>query len=272
MRDFEKGVIKTGLLLLPLLALAAVWLAIREPTHDGRSLTAWLERVQSASSIEEATRYTDEIQAMGTRALPWLLRYIQPGQERTTRAWKLLLTARSFLADHHMLKLPTSHDPAWLRASAILTLTHFNPREVEPLLLQFRFSEGSWGEMHGEEALAILGPVSSNALVRACGSSNVIVRAKAAEMLVRVTQPGIRQPGWYVRPGTGPICPIGDFPQVKAALHGFAQDSNPAIRRASADALVFFSKWEANVQAEMDHRRSNALARFPLHSDANLQQ
>src|SRR6185503_1912692 len=88
----RRKLVVTAAILFAVIICAVVWKlsTADEPTHGGKSLSAWLDELSALEYSKRADRSTAQVQAVraiGTNAIPWLLAEFRSGGG--TWGWKL---------------------------------------------------------------------------------------------------------------------------------------------------------------------------------------
>jgi hypothetical protein len=155
-----------------------VWMGflVREPSYQGKLLTAWLEEYNRAEAMDKTRPVSEAIRAMGDRTLPFLLRYLKK-KDSSLKLKLFLLTEKQ-----RIIRFPPPRLDPYL-SPALLALKALGPtaRPVIPELL--RMFENRATAREGGLALFSIGPESITAFQAACASTNSIVRTEAASFL-----------------------------------------------------------------------------------------
>ena len=219
-----------------------VWMILRsnEPAYRGKRLSQWLDEYNGAGALEKTEPISDAIRAIGTNSLPFLLaniRHVDP----PIKAKFFALAARQ-----HFLRLPFyGTDP--YRSTSILAL-HALGSQAAPLypeLLKVALDPKThwWGMM----SLLAIGTNAIPTLAQACQSTNVQVRTEAVLLIsmMRAMPPPWFSWGWNKAPLNGrPVFGLGyavSEEDVREMIN-LLKDSDPAVRRASADAIGHYTR------------------------------
>lgn len=233
------------------------------PSYEGRSLASWLEgfgprpiggglmhdRLSRMVMVTNRAATAAAIRAMGTNALPELLRRLQtrdePGWERD---------AREFLAEHR-IRWFSSTDPQTIREQAALAVYYLGPRAatalhtLQRLLHQYAFSVAA------THALAGLGTQSipalstgltnlSNPWIADCAVWGLAQAGTNAAPAVPAILPLLKRPGAADVQIT--IWALGEIREpaniIIPAITALLTNSDPGIRQFSTNALKRLEK------------------------------
>lgn len=227
--------------LVIVLITGAAWLLVRsprEPSYQGKSLTQWLNEYNRAGSMDKTGPISDAIRAMGTNSLPFLLAYINHPDS------KLKFKLQKLLRKQHLIK-PSILGSDY-RSVSILALSALgtNAAPLFPDLLKLADDPQIhwWGAM----SLLAIGPSSIPTLEKVCESTNVQVRTDAVLMMAMLKTMGAPWFSWGWNKGAdgqlefGLGYAVGDN-AVQEMINMMRDSPNPAVRRASADALALYT-------------------------------
>lgn len=230
-----------AVLLMAVLGVMA-WVILRpdEPTYRGKRLSQWLDEYNRAGALEKTEPISEAIRAIGTNSLPYLLANIK----HVDSPMKIRFFA--LIRRQHILKLPFyGADPS--RSTSILAL-HALGSQAAPLypeVLKVAQDPGThwWGMM----SLLAVGTNTIPTLAKACQSTNAQVRTEAALMIamMRAMPPPWFSWGWDKAPLNGrPLFGLGyavSEEDVREMIN-MLRDPDPAVRRASADAIGLYTR------------------------------
>ena len=148
----------------------------REPRYQGRTLSEWLSEFNRIPPDRPATEAVEAIQAIGDKALPFLLSSIwatEPQHYWRVRIWINKTFQKSYRSRIDLCA------PSW-RALSIL-----GPRAVPAIPEIVKHAAGGPFKGRAIIALAVLGTNSTPALIGLCGHSNEGVRVSAAFVLAK---------------------------------------------------------------------------------------
>lgn len=242
----KRRVLSTGI--VGLIILGVFWWALwrREPRHEGRPLSYWLDEMNKASSLEECEPALQAIKAMGPDALPFLLSNIRggPPAKWETRLYDLTERSEAFARIVPMRVLNLS--PTCLALSELGTNAAPIIPELERLFLE--------SDLGGWPAYAILsiGSNAAPAFVKGCESTNEETRVNSGLYLAK-TIDGRKDWwswGWATSPKGRRQLSLG-FTTMNGgdarALVRHLRHANAAVRRASAEALKQYKGSDVSV-------------------------
>jgi hypothetical protein len=220
-------------------------LSSREPTYQGRSLSFWLEEINEAGSLETCEPALGAIRAMGTNALPFLLKNIKVGN----KSWfqnRMFAVAKRFPKLGRMLPASTRNQgPSCLALKALGT-------NASPIVLELgRLSADPKTTRWAALALFSIGPVAASGLEIGCASTERGIRANSANFLCKIADGEHRTWSWGWNPGANGknqfgIGTIMDEDDARA-LAKLLRHANPSVRRASAEALLKYHTLDGAV-------------------------
>ena len=199
--------------LVALLAAGALLVLSRsepEPEYEGRLITSWIADLAS-SEYEIHNKAAGTVEAVGTEAVPFLVRALQRKETALMRAWA------SAAGRFPLLRLQRV-DPSLLREKAAeqLGLVRGQSGVVVPVLIAALQDDHSNVSSEVQRALRRIGPVSLLPLVQALRHPDARIRQRSAEV-------------------------IGDFgyaaKSAVPALSGALKDPNEGVRTSAARAL-----------------------------------
>lgn len=229
---------KRNWIVLSVLVAAAVlvgWMFLpREPSYQGKSLRYWLEEYNRAGALDKTAPAAEAIRAMGTNALPDLMRYIRHKDSP-------LQVGLAALCRKHLFRIPLLEPSSFhLHSPAILALKELGPQAAPAIPELLQLFEA--GDFRGQMGLLCLGPTAAPAFERACQNTNAAVREQAALMLAKASQKDRQGWSWGWNPSLmtgqraldlGWMVAPEDLWAVKRQL----AHPNAAVRRASAEML-----------------------------------
>jgi len=219
-----------------------VWVILRpdEPAYRGKRLSQWLDEYNRAGALEKTEPISEAIRAIGTNSLPYLLANIKH-VDSPIKARFFALVGRQ-----HILKLPFyGADP--YRSTSILAL-HALGSQAAPLCPELlKVAQNPTRHWWGMMSLLAIGTNALPTLAKACQSTNVQVRTEAALMIamMRAMPPPWFSWGWAKAPLNGrPLFGLGyavSEEDVREMIN-LLKDPDPAVRRASADAIGLYTR------------------------------
>ena len=232
-------------------ALAFLVFAGSEPAAQGRALSSWLVDVDYNQPAATRERASKAIREIGTNALPYLLRDLDPPPEsRLKRLLAELLRKQTFIK----MRLRTSDEKSRQATWAFKALGAAAVPAIPQLVTLLEKNPG-----YVPGALAGIGPDAVPNLCQALDSSNGFVRANTAAylanavwdrsipksnaipavpLLVRNLQDTNHLVRWYSASTLGAITYNPDI--VVPALIKALEDSNGAVAEEAARALIPF--------------------------------
>jgi HEAT repeat protein len=173
------------LLTVAMVLLGLVWLAMdaarpKEPTHAGRTLSAWLTERNSAHPRDLSDSTQEAIQAMGTNALAHLLRTIS----RKDSAAKLRLRgwlSREAPLQRSIRRWTATHQSERLRAAAGFKALGNEGAPAVPALIRLLGDEQT--SYPAALALAGIGRPAIPGLVQSLTNQSVWVRSSAVQAI-----------------------------------------------------------------------------------------
>ena len=222
-----------------LLALAgtALWWLSRssEPSYNGKSLTQWLDDYNQAPNLELTAPASEAIRAMGTNCLPYLLAHVRHHDSAFRDKLMRMLGKQRFIS------LPFSPGYPYSSAS-VLALYALGGRAAPIFPDLLRLSENPDTCYVGGMCLLATGTNGLPTLAIVCRSTNVVVRVQAALMIALMRSMGSPWFSWgwdntppFKRRTFTIGYAVGDQPCREFIR--MLDDSDPAIRRAGADAI-----------------------------------
>ena len=232
MKKSRRNLVLTLLAVLGFVLLC-LGLRPREPVYQGKRLSDWFRELDSwpAKGSEPATKAIREI---GTNALPYLISALQA--DDSALKVKLFGFIRRQSLIRLRLRLADENCDTAYKALLILGQKATNAIPDIGRMINERNMTG-----RAMMALFAIGGDSIPVLVEACNHTNPSVRAEAAFVLCKLTT-GKRGYTTTYYP-TGSTNPVSGFVMTLgeddiAALSANLNDPRPAVRRASAEALL----------------------------------
>jgi HEAT repeat protein len=186
-----------------------------EPVAQSRPLSSWLVDVDYNQPAATRERASKAIREIGTNALPYLLRDLDPPEESKLRRWLAeLLRKQTFVK----MRLRTSDQKNRQAVWAFQTLGPSAKPAIQQLVPLLETNPG-----YVPGALAGIGPDAVPHLCRALDSSNASVRGNTAAYLANAV--------WDLS-----IPKSNTIPAVPSLLRNL-QDTNHLVRWNSASAL-----------------------------------
>ena len=217
----------------------------REPMYQGRSLSFWLDQINEAGALENCDPALAAIRAMGTNALPFLLKNIEEGnnswfEERMFGVAKRFPTLGALLPASTRNQSPTCLALKALGTNAAPIVPELGRLSADPKMAR-------WAAL----ALFSIGPAAAPGLEIGCGSSEQGVRANSANFLCKLGGGEHRTWAWGWNQGAnGPsqfgIGTIMDEEDARA-LAKLLHHTNSSVRRASAEALLLYHTLDGAV-------------------------
>ena len=223
--------------LLAVILLAMLWfLTNREPRHLGRSLSSWLEEINSAKSLSNAEPALLAIRTMDTNALPFLCENVHFRNPSRLNA-KIIALAQGF--DFLAQRIPprsSLYSPTCLAFRALGTNAVPIVAQLEQLLLQPEHNASA------KLALYAIGISAAPAFERGSESTNLSVRTESALYLAKVHLDTNRfwASGWNTNTHGRLQFTLSTGTTYKdlETLARQLKHAKPAVRRASAEALM----------------------------------
>ena len=230
---------RSAKILLGLLCAGGLLLLIfanAEPKYQGKKLSRWLDDINSAGSLSNAEPALQAVREMGTNSLPFLLEII--GERETGLKKRIVdLMERAHLHGFGFVLRRSLKSPACLALKTLGT----NAAPIVPHLGELALDQERTG--WAVSALFSIGQAAVPGFERACESPLVSTRAGAAIYLCKVVDGSQRGWSWgwnRFNPGGRVVFGVGSAfagDDDARALRQLLKHSNPAVRRASADAL-----------------------------------
>ncbi len=221
--------------------IAFVTFGRREPVYQDKPLSYWLDEINRAEGLENIAPALTAIRAMGTNALPFLLRHIEH-EDPPLKSWLAKLARKRGSFRLQML------EPNPLRSPSLLAVRELGA-DAKPLIPDLvGLLESDARAWHAEFALWAIGPEATSAIEKTCQSTNEHVRATAGLLLARY-RVGRPIDGWSCYWNRSPVSGrmlcglLSNFPeQIVVALSRNLKHREAAVRRASAEALIRLGK------------------------------
>ena len=162
MASLKKAVLTTGaVLLLACLAVGLVWRsAPPEPVWQGRTLSAWTDDLATGSSIQICGAAEEAVQAIGTNAIPHLLRMLRENDSILKRTL-LWLNRHERFVKFPVIPGHAQHVRAWLAFQALGERAESALPELRRMLLRDPKKEFL------PESIAVISPKSVPILLEA---------------------------------------------------------------------------------------------------------
>jgi hypothetical protein len=225
-------------LALALFLVASVWFSWpkREPRHQGRTLTQWLDACNQAGDMEHIGPFSEAVRAMGTNCLPFLVARI--GHEDSALKKALLRLVQK----QHWLKLSLYSGDRY-SGPAMLALHELGSNAIPALPELQKIAGRTNTEWQGVMALLAIGTNAIPALEAVCQSANSRARTDAVLMLAFLKAEGPPYYSWGWNPDLMNKRPVfglgyGVSDRDLRAIIGFLEHPSPAVRRAAAEALL----------------------------------
>ena len=201
-----------GLILIVLLLPAP-----REPVHQGKPLTEWLG---GFDHNYESTNYSASraaIRAMGTNALPFLIRYLRAKDPPYYAQWVRLK------AKLGLLRGPVDYAVFWHRRAAnACVLLEADADAAFPAMMEAMNDPRAASDVGG--ALSRMFPKSAHVLTNILATGNVTARGSAAwALMTAYSHPAIEE-------------------MARTALLNALRDPEPGVRASAASAFQFWDK------------------------------
>ena len=162
---------------LTVVALAALALLPREPSYQGRRLSAWLQDL-SAGSVQARTRAAEAIREMGPAIVPSLVRRLeQPGSLPLSTLGRLKFQIVQWLHAQQWLKLRPVQRSA--RRDALAALDALGPAAVDALPAPEKLVHESQPDPTALYVVARIGPAGLPVLHRALTNEASVIRTEA---------------------------------------------------------------------------------------------
>jgi hypothetical protein len=220
-----------------------------EPVYQGRRLSEWLDDYNRAtvsglrqsfgvSWSEESPKWqpiAKALRAMGTNTLPFLQAHV----EHTRAPWEQKLIV--ILGRQNLFRFSSYIDGPHA-ASSVFALSTLGSNALPVLPSLLKAEEKSPGQLTLKSAIVALGTNALPGLEALCQNGNPRVRADAAECLA------VLNVRWFAPRGrhtvtrqtrNGPLYVRYYWTVYSASFANLLHNSNAAVRRASADAIVF---------------------------------
>ena len=213
--------------------------SVREPRFQGRSVTSWLEEINKAGSLSNTAPAMVAIRSMGTNALPHLLENVR---QRTPSPLKLKLIAlaeKSELPARNLNFIYLRYSPTCLALRELGTNAASIVPDLQKLLLDPKHTASA------SFALYSIGHAAGPAFEEGCASPHLNIRVKSALYLAetRIESARCWATDWSTSPQGRQQFSLSTM-TCYMALQRVAQrltHPNPAVRRASAEALMIES-------------------------------
>ena len=235
--------LKIALAILFLAVIGVVgWLGLKstQPVYQGKHLDRWLDEYNRVGSMDKTEPVSKAIRAMGTNCLAFLLAHIK----HTESPLKQKLIA--ILQKQKLVRLPFyGADP--YQSTSVLALRALDSQAAPLCPELLPIAQDSSTRWIGMLSLLAIGTNSIPTLERACQSTNVQVRQDAVLMMAmqKVMPPPWFSWGWSKAPINGkPMFELGlAVPEQDVGeMVNMLEHSDPAVRRASAEAIGLYTR------------------------------
>src|SRR5207247_2579622 len=189
----------------------------REPVYQGRMLRTWLEEFDQSYGSTNYYAAQEAIHAMGTNALPFLVRYLRMRDAPFHLQWIRLK------AKLHLMRGSVEYAVFWHRRAAT-ACAELGPEGAPafPAMAEAMNDPHAAHEVGG--ALSRMLPASAPVLTNILATGNVVARCRAADALMTAfSHPQIEGMG-------------------RTALLDALRDSDDGVRATAASALQFWDK------------------------------
>lgn len=261
---------------LAAILLGALWFVTnREPRHEGRSLSSWLEEINKAKSLSNAVPALLAIRAMGTNSLPFLCENVRLRNPSQLNERIMAFAQRFEFFGRRLSPRSTLYGPTCLAFRALGTDAAPIVAQLGQLLLQPEHTASA------KLALCAIGPSAAPAFERGCDSTNMSIRTESALYLAKVQ---LHKKDFWTSWNTSPYGHLqftlstGLTYEDLEALVKQLKYPNAAVRRASEEALMlqkgeaklFLSRLQSGTEDNDENARhadtnaNDVLEQFPL--------